>query len=91
MKIDGIFAHNDNMILGALDAIETADAKLNPVLVGFDGILEAREALKRGALTATIVQQPEKMGSLAVESMVQLYRGEKITPKVLVELKVMKK
>jgi ABC-type sugar transport system substrate-binding protein len=87
-KIDGVFAHNDNMILGALDALGDQGVGKAPVLVGFDGIREARGALREGRLAATIVQKPEKMGALAVESLVRLYRGEKPTPRILVDLEL---
>ncbi len=87
-KIDGVFAHNDNMILGTLDALGASIAGTAPVLVGFDGIREAQRALREGRLTATIVQKPEKMGALAVESLARLYRGEKLAPRILVDLEV---
>ncbi len=90
-KIDGVFAHNDNMILGAMEAFESFPGVKTTVLVGFDGIREARSALREGRLTATVVQQPEKMGALAVESIAMLYRGERPMPNILVDLMVMEK
>lgn len=91
LTIDGVFAHNDNMILGAMDAFESLSGRKAPVLVGFDGIREARSALREGRLTATVAQQPEKMGALAVESLAMLFRGEAPMSKILVDLMVLEK
>ncbi|MGD8949244.1 MAG: substrate-binding domain-containing protein [Desulfobacterales bacterium] len=88
---DGVFAHNDNMILGAAEALEARGASSALVLVGFDGIQAAREALRQGRINATIAQKPEKMGALAVSSIVRFWRGEKPVSPIRVELEVIEK
>ncbi len=65
--IDAVFAQNDEMALGAIEAIK-AEGKLGKIIVvGFDAIPDAIEAVKKGEMAATIAQQPFLMGQLAVE------------------------
>ncbi len=91
LAFDGIFAHNDNMILGAAEALETHGRPSRIVLVGFDGIQAAIEALRRGRIDATIAQKPERMGTLAVSSIANVWRGEKLSSPIRVDLKVIEK
>jgi len=91
LLFDGIFAHNDNMILGAAEALEALGASSAIVLVGFDGIQAALEALRQGRINATIAQKPDKMGTLAVSSLVRFWRGEKPVSPIRVELEVIEK
>ena len=72
--IKGVFAHNDEMALGALEAI----GNRNIVIVGFDATDDAMSAIKEGKMSATIAQQPELMGSVAVQNALKIINGEKI-------------
>jgi ABC-type sugar transport system substrate-binding protein len=85
-EFDGIFAHNDSMILGAMDALESSHGSNNKVLIGFDGIEEAVNAIRQGRITGSIAQKPGKMGVLAVQSMAAFFRGEPVLPNILVDL-----
>jgi ribose transport system substrate-binding protein len=91
VQFDAVFAHNDNMILGVLDAMELAKYSPSRVLVGFDAIREAVRAVQQGKLTATIAQRPQIMGGLAVQSAVRLLRGEQIPSEIPVELELIEK
>jgi ABC-type sugar transport system substrate-binding protein len=88
--IDGIFAHNDNMILGAIDAYTQKKQTTPKVLVGFDAIPEAIAAIQAGKLTATIAQEPKKMGKYAVVTAAEFFRGEKIESTIRVPLTLVK-
>jgi ribose transport system substrate-binding protein len=85
-QIDGVFAHNDDMILGAIMAAEEADRAESIVFVGFDAIDDAVTALEEGALTATIAQQPAEMGRLSVEMISRHLNGEELPEFVPVDL-----
>jgi ABC-type sugar transport system substrate-binding protein len=91
LRFDGIFAHNDNMILGAAEALEVRGKASAVVLVGFDGIQAAREALRQSRINATIAQKPEKMGALAVSCIARYWRGENPVSLMRVELEVIEK
>jgi ribose transport system substrate-binding protein len=90
ISFDAVFAHNDQMILGVLDALEASGPSGRSVLIGFDGIPEAVAEIRGGKLTATIVQQPEKMGQMAVQSAVEGLRSEIPPPVKLVELELLR-
>src|SRR5699024_8268100 len=63
-EIDAVFAHNDEMALGALEAIKASDRDI--LVVGFDATDDAVAAVKEGDLAATIAQQPALIGNMAV-------------------------
>ncbi len=88
---DAVFAHNDNMILGVLDTLKRYKDQPQPILIGFDAIREANEAVQQGQLTATIAQQPEIMGKLSIKTAVQYFRGQGIKPTLFVDISVITK
>jgi len=87
---DAVFAHNDEMILGAIEAFEASQQQKPSILVGFDAIPEALEAIKQQRLTATIAQKPEDMGWQAVQTAVSALQGETLSPVIFVDLKLIK-
>lgn len=66
-EIDAVFAHNDGMALGAVEALKSAGRLDSTMVVGFDAIDDALTAIKDGEMNATIAQQPSLMGEIAVE------------------------
>lgn len=89
-EIDGVFAHNDEMILGAIAAAEAAGRK-GIVFVGFDAIDDALKAVEEGRLTGTVAQQPRVMGELAVEKAVAFLDGETLPEFIPVPLQMVTK
>ena len=81
-----IFAHNDEMALGAIQAAKSAGKQI--FIVGFDGTEDAQKAVQDGTMAATIAQQPELMGKLAVETAAKVVKGEKVEAKIPAELKL---
>ncbi|MGH4051279.1 MAG: ribose ABC transporter substrate-binding protein RbsB [Clostridium sp.] len=86
---DAIFAHNDEMALGAIKAAKSANKDV--IIVGFDGNDEAKKAVESGNLSATIAQKPALMGSTAVENAIKIAKGEAVEKEVPVELELVKK
>ena len=84
--IVGVFAHNDEMALGALEAINGKDI----VEVGFNATDDALAAVKEGKMAATVAQQPELMVSTAVETAVKLIAGETVEKSIPVEVTLVK-
>jgi ribose transport system substrate-binding protein len=84
--VDAVFAHNDEMILGAINAAKEAGVEDEIVFIGFDAIDDAITALEEGELTATIAQQPGEMGRLGVETAVKHLQGENVEDLILVDL-----
>ncbi len=87
---DAVFAHNDEMALGAIAALKAA-GKTNVLVVGFDAIDDAVKAVENGEMAATVAQQPGLMGKLAVENAVKLIKGESVEKFIPVELKLVTK
>ncbi len=87
-NIDAVFAHNDEMALGAIEAIDAAGLSDEIMVVGFDAVADALTAIEEGTLAATIAQQPKEMGRLAVEMAVQLLDGEEVDEFVPVPLEL---
>ncbi len=75
--LDAVFACNDMMALGALEAIAAAGRTGKVTVIGFDAVEDARKAIASGAMAASVAQFPSEMGRIAVESAAKLLRGEK--------------
>lgn len=81
-NITAVFASNDNMALGAVEALKESDALAETIVVGFDAIPEAASSILAGEMAATVAQHPYRMGSLAVESLVGVAKGQILPPVV---------
>jgi ribose transport system substrate-binding protein len=78
----GLFSSNDEMALGAVEALRTAGLLDQVVVVGYDANPDAREAVIAGDMEATIAQNPVNMGYLGVESLIKLINGETLEPTI---------
>src|SRR5580658_756730 len=78
---DFIVANNDDMILGALEAVNQFGLKIP--MVGVDGLPEALAAIKKGELAATVFQDPEGQGGGGVWGCYLAVKGVKL-PKDLI-------
>lgn len=75
-EIRAIFACNDVMALGAVEAIAAAGKTKEISVIGFDAQDDARKAIQQGRMAATIAQNPREMGRLAVVSASRLLKKE---------------
>jgi ribose transport system substrate-binding protein len=87
--IQAVFAHNDEMALGALQAIEAAGK--NIVVVGFDATDDAVKAVNEGKMAATVAQKPAAIGETAVKTAIQVTKGEKVESFIPVDLELVTK
>lgn len=74
-EIDALFACNDLMALGAIEAIAAAGRAGTIRVIGYDALDDARKAIEAGTMEATVAQAPRQMGRIAVESAVQVIKG----------------
>lgn len=88
-EIDAVFAHNDEMALGALEAIKASNRDIK--VVGFDATDDAKTAVEAGEMLATVAQQPKLIGSLGVETAGKILAGEKTEASIPVELQLIVK
>lgn len=75
--VQAIFAQNDEMALGAAQAVKAAGLS-GVIIVGIDGQPDAQEAIKEGTLTATVAQQPAKMGEIALQAAIDHFEGKDV-------------
>ena len=77
-QIDVICANNDEMALGAIQALKNAN-KLEDVLVGgVDATADALAAMQAGELEVTVFQDAQGQGGGGVEAAVKLANGETV-------------
>ncbi len=75
-QIDGLFAHNDEMALGALQAIDGTGRDVH--VIGFDATPDAVQAVEECRMAATVAQQPELMGQMGVEQAIEIAGGAQL-------------
>ncbi|MHB1103483.1 MAG: sugar ABC transporter substrate-binding protein [Devosia sp.] len=75
-NIKGIFASNDNMALGAVEALKAASKLADVMVVGFDANPDAAASILAGEMTASVAQAPANMGGFGIQALVDLKAGK---------------
>ena len=86
-NIAGIFAQNDEMALGAVQALG-GSAGDDVKVVGFDATEDGLSAIQDGTMNATVAQQPAEIGSLGVENAISVINGESVEENIPVEVQL---
>jgi ABC-type sugar transport system substrate-binding protein len=81
-NVKGIFAANDGMGLGVVEAVAAAGLEGQVIVASVDAIPEAIDAVKAGRLLGTVAQYPDEMAILAVEAMLKVLKGRPIAPEM---------
>lgn len=79
--IQAVFAQNDEMALGAAEALKSVGKK-DVIVVGFDGNDDGIKAVSEGKIAATIAQQPVEMGKLSLQAAHDYFEGKDNSPKI---------
>lgn len=83
-NIRAIVAANDEMALGAIEAVNGAN--LTPgediLITGFDANDDAITAVEEGTMLLTVEQRPDLMGGIAVETALSLFEGEDVDSEI---------
>lgn len=87
--VQAIFAQNDEMALGAVQAL--AGKNKNVLVVGFDGTPDGKTAVQNGSMAATVAQQPADIGRLGVETAKKLIDKQPVEKTIAVPLKLLTK
>jgi ABC-type sugar transport system substrate-binding protein len=77
-NLKAVFASNDNMALGAVQALKSANMLSKVTVVGFDANPNAAASVLAGEMKATVAQNPKNMGALGVENALAVKHGKKI-------------
>jgi len=79
-----VYAHNDEMALGAIQALKAAG--MNPgkdvIVLSVDGQKSALEAISAGEMNATVECNP-RFGPVAFDTLEKFKRGERLPPKII--------
>lgn len=84
-EIDAVYAANDEMVMGALSAIESANRLDEITIIGTDAIEPAMDAIREGRLDATIAEPPFFLGREAVLAAIKTLNGEEVDDKITLE------
>lgn len=85
-ELDGIFGINDDSALGALDALQQLQ-RTEVVIVGYDGMPQALDAIRKGtALKADVVQYPKRIGETTIARIADYFNGITVPRIVPVEV-----
>ena len=89
--IQVLFACNDLMALGAMEAIAAAGKTGKILVVGFDAVKDGRDAIRQGTMAASVAQHPDEMGKIGVESAYRFLQGETVPSYLPVKIELITK
>ncbi|HVG31268.1 MAG TPA: ABC transporter substrate-binding protein [Pyrinomonadaceae bacterium] len=83
-NITVVYAHNDEMALGAAQALKAAGMQpgKDVIVLSVDGERAALEAIQRGEMSATVECNP-RFGPVAFDTLEKFLRGEQLPPKII--------
>jgi ribose transport system substrate-binding protein len=89
--LHAIFCTDDEMGLGAVDALATpSPATERTVVIGIDGIAEAKALIDSGTspFRATVVQDTDQLAVSVADALVKLHRGRRVPTRKLLDAAV---
>ena len=84
-RIDGLYAANDEMLMGALEAIEAAGRGHEIVMIGCDAIDDVVAAIKEGRVDATIAEPPFFLGRAIMDTVWDYLHGASVERLIVME------
>jgi inositol transport system substrate-binding protein len=85
LEFDAVISNNDEMAIGAIQALKAAGRSMDSVVVaGIDATQDALAAMAAGDLDVTVFQDAAGQGKGAVDAALKLAKGEKVETKVYI-------
>jgi len=81
-NLKAVFATNDQMALGAVEAVAAHNMTGKVAVVGIDATREGVRAVEAGRLAGDVAMYPERLGRMAVETALKAARHEVLPPRV---------
>ena len=83
-SINVLYAHNDDMAIGAIQAIEAAGKKPGKdiIIIGVDAVKGAFEAMVAGKMNVTVECNPQ-LGPQLMELVKKVAAGEKVERRIM--------
>jgi ribose transport system substrate-binding protein len=79
-----IFAINDPSALGARAALEAVNKEAQVKIIGFDGQITGKQAIRDGKILCDPIQFPDRIGSMTIEQMIKYFGGDQIPQELLI-------
>jgi ribose transport system substrate-binding protein len=83
--LKAIYAANDDVALGAAQAVIAAGASDRTIVTGMNGVPPALHAIKDGKLAMTVELNPFLWGRLGVDVLASYLKGDKVEPRVFIK------
>ncbi len=80
-----IYAANDDVALGAMQAVNTSNRKGKTLVTGMNGVPPALRAVKEENLAMTVELNPTEWGRLGVDVLASFLKGDKVDPRVFIK------
>ncbi len=80
-----IYAANDDVALGAMQAVNAANRKDKTIVTGMNGVPPALRAVKDKNLAMTVELNPVLWGRLGVDVLASFLKGDKVEPRVFIK------
>jgi ribose transport system substrate-binding protein len=82
--LDAVYAANDDVALGAMQAVLAANHQGKTIVTGMNGVPPALKAVKDGNIALTVELNPVAWGRLGVDVLASYLKGEKVEPRVFI-------
>jgi ribose transport system substrate-binding protein len=89
--LNAVFCENDEMALGAMEAVKAARKQDQVKVVGFDGTGDAVKSIQNGEMAGTVAQQPYEMGRMGVDAALKVLKKVKLPEVTYVPVKLITK
>src|SRR5437016_4675162 len=80
-----IYAANDDVALGAMQAVNASNRKGKTLVTGMNGVPPALRAVKEENLAMTVELNPTEWGRLGVDVLAAFLKGDKVEPRVFIK------
>ncbi len=82
-QFDAVLSMNDEMALGAIEALDSAKRLNNVLISGFDASDPALKAVMDGTLVVTMDQNPRKQAGDAAQALIDFINGKKVPDRIV--------
>ena len=83
--LKAIYTANDDVALGAMQAVLAANRAASTIVTGMNGVPPALRAVKDGKLAMTVELNPVEWGRLGVDVLATYLKGDKVAPQVFIK------
>src|SRR4051812_32941831 len=83
--LKAIYTANDDVALGATQAVLATNRKGQTLVTGMNGVPPALRAVKDGNLAMTVELNPVEWGKLGVDVLATYLKGDKVEPRVFIK------